>query len=323
MMSLFLSGLYADTQSGRCLPCDKSCMDCSEFPSRCIKCWEPKFLTQNGHCVSECDEGFYGNQVRYVCEPCSNDCVTCADGLYPNRCLTCMGTAKIYNNRCISQCPNNTLTFSAQGSVRSCLETCPVGYYSRENNCELCSSSCKDCMGTSVNCSSCLENHFLQATQISVGISYQCWKSCDEGYFPDASSFCRKCTDANCLQCYIGGEYCKICKSTHKLEMGKCVKSCSRGLYLNENACTHGCPEVHYGDKATRQCERCQGNCRTCSNATYCTSCNDGFYAMSGSCVRDCGSDHISRDFSSPSDVRIIGGDTPLEGRIEVQYAGM
>ena len=314
-------GLYADAESGRCMSCDALCMDCSETPSRCIRCWEPNFLTRDGRCETKCTDGFYGNLERSVCEPCSRSCATCADGFGPDLCLTCPGPMRLYRNTCMSQCPSNTYVLERQGSARTCFDSCPMRYYVEKNKCVPCKSSCVDCFGSGDNCTSCKRNEYLQPTAED-SMTFQCWKSCDEGYVTDASGTCRKCSDANCLQCHLGRDFCKTCKNTHKLQMGICVKSCARGLFQNGDSCTYGCAEGHYGNKRTRQCESCLGNCKTCSNATHCTTCYGGFYTKSGSCVRDCGSDHISLGFLSSSDVRLVGGETPLEGRVEIQYAG-
>ncbi len=306
------------------MSCDESCMDCTESPKHCIRCWQPKFLTRDGRCVSTCGDGFHGNLERYVCEPCAPGCASCADGLSPNICRTCIGNARLYRRTCVAQCPISAYSLDVQGTERACFDTCPPGYFPQERKCIQCAEICLQCYASARNCSACLEGDVLQPTEMPDGsTTYLCLKSCNAGYVAGADQICTLCSDDNCLQCYLGGQFCETCRSSFKLQLGECVASCSRGLFENGETCSHLCPESHYGDRRTWRCERCQGNCRTCSNATHCTSCFDGFYIKAGECVRDCGSDYISLGYASPTDVRLIGGDTSLEGRVEILFAGL
>ena len=92
------------------------------------------------------------------------------------------------------------------------------------------------------------------------------------------------------LSCSNVANNCKRCSSN-----GDCTDCyLNEGFYLSGKVCVTQCGPatsyLSYADNSTGKCSSCINNCYTCSNATYCTSCNLNFvlYTDSRTCQSLC-----------------------------------
>jgi len=173
------SGYYFDTSSKGCLPCDKSCAECSSL-TKCTRCKNSeKTISDSGLC--ECDEGYF--EYNEECIKCHTFCKTCT-GPSKTECCSCKGGAVLTESRTCS-CP-------------------PHQYYDLfKGKCERCHPSCSSCIGIEKhNCTNCRENYlFLQG---------QCIEQCQDGFYLDLSQDkCLPC-DSDCETCSLPYE-CLTC----------------------------------------------------------------------------------------------------------------
>ena len=96
---------------------------------------------------------------------------------------------------------------------------------------------------------------------------------CDKGFFvkdgrcSECPTNCARCTDENtCVECQQGTRYvnnnCELVDNcTRSSNLMGCVE-CADGFYL----------------KSDGTCDKCQPQCKTCSNGNYCYRCSEGYY---------------------------------------------
>lgn len=73
----------------------------------CQKCL---LLFPEGACVSECPDGYYGDEDTNDCEECHSDCETC-NGFEASDCLSCEDKMVLENGMCVPEnkvCPFKT-----------------------------------------------------------------------------------------------------------------------------------------------------------------------------------------------------------------------
>lgn len=78
------------------------------------------FFSSEGKCVSECPDGFYGDEDSNNCEECHSDCVTCS-GPEDEDCLLCEEGKALENGECVSDhevCPIKTFL---SGETNTCI----------------------------------------------------------------------------------------------------------------------------------------------------------------------------------------------------------
>lgn len=78
------------------------------------------FFPSEGKCVSECPDGFYGDEDSNNCEECHSDCVTCS-GPEDEDCLLCEEGKALENGECVSDhevCPIKTFL---SGETNTCI----------------------------------------------------------------------------------------------------------------------------------------------------------------------------------------------------------
>ena len=223
---------YADS-SRTCLPCSDKCVSCQGHDNYCIDGCVSPFIYYDHKCVNDCDSGFYVLQVnvtckncmenittRRYCEPCSQDCVECPDGI----CKKCEAGKILSNNMCIDSCPTSTYLTSA-------------------GSCAACSPACARCFGPDhKNCYACnLEAGYKQVA------SHVCIiPKCTSGTFYNVSSeLCDACS-TNCTECRSYSE-CTSCPRGFTLNYQKriCYDPCARvGIKRDPN--TFGCVGITF-----------------------------------------------------------------------------
>ncbi|XP_070543452.1 scavenger receptor cysteine-rich type 1 protein M160-like isoform X2 [Ptychodera flava] len=132
----------------------------------------------------------------------------------------------------------------------------------------------------------------------------ECQSSCPQGYYANgAERTCRPC-HATCRSCRESADQCTFCVD---------------GYYFNGTTCVKECEHGSHQDDTTQSCVSCHENCATCKgDHRTCTSCHAPLYLQGSSCVTQCeGYKSVVSD-----KIRLVGGRTPLEGRVELKYEG-
>lgn len=181
-----------------------------------------------------------------------------------------------------------------------CIE-CETGYYSKQEGCQLCPSSCSSCTSETF-CTSCRKGHFDQScsTQCSANCSNtQCDNKSDhcincESFPPNkrvcivCPENCDACESASvCLACNVGfkGETCQQecsnCKPNTRCRKsnGYCFDGCKDGFSGND--CNLPC------DKKCKMCDRiARSICIVCADKRYGNTCEDqcSFTCLNESC---------------------------------------
>ena len=316
-------GQFTDAAKSQCLSCNVT--ECLVCPSEgvCTRCERPLWLL-NQTCVRSCPAGYYGNTETRACRRCDAACVTCADGVSGSSCTSCHVTRALSDGACVEECPR--LLWNAASPV--CVDQCPDGSYrpitSQSRVCRPCSSACLRCVGVADNCTDCVTSgHVLLAR---AGLT-SCEPGCPTGQYPGLDNRCVQCDDSRCARCSAGGQHCSSCADrSDLLEMGRCVRSCSPGLYPSQQrVCLPFCPEGQYPD-GSGQCQSCPDPCQRCLSSDVCVTCQSRYYLLTNqrSCVSSCGRGLVAYP-GSPSDdadVRLVGGLVSLDGFVQLSTAG-
>ena len=282
------------------LPCYKSCDRCtkdnSSSNSEEHNCEENKCKagyykdpTKDTNCfmISEKKTNWYFDYNEMEFQICNNSCLTCA-GPSNKECLSCYTPeensehAYLYNDECLSNCPDGTYK-SLQ----------PEGYY----KCLPCYVNCKTCTktGTSINmnCDSC------EAKDIFY--SKNCYKEYDSNtksfYKPESSelSSCRELINfyikENTYECVssipstgyflsntVTGifspchEDCKTCSKNYTEDNTNCDICFNQELNYLDGNCIETCPDGYYSYENSNANNK--KICKKCYNV--CLKCNEG-----------------------------------------------
>lgn len=322
-----------------CVDCPLfGCLACGSDGRRCSRCEQGLWMSKNDTCVDTCSSGHHGNTSSGACKPCGARCRECEDGPSDGVCVVCADGLLLHEKQCVSRCPLGTFSLANTSSAfqNICVDRCPRGFYESSGNCSSCLPECTSCSVFSDNCTSCATGMVLTTSYSSPSSSSSannrssssssCTHRCQDGYFPDARSVCRRCSNADCANCYLGGDFCSECKHPYVLQAGLCITSCGAGYFLASGACRPSCPKGFYGDFATTTtavCRPCQSFCSDCYSAERCSVCQNGFFLRDGQCVGDCGQDMIAISSRTvASNVRVTGAVNPLDGRVELYTNG-
>ena len=286
---------WRDSSTYTCSPCHSTCYTCSGSTStNCLSCYPGKFLDPTtSSCISACPDGYYGsNGVCYPCYtkslptnpdescntcsgPYSNQCDTCADGLFHDS-----GT-----NKCVTHCSLGWYEDLVTATCAQCYRASSSS--DTERDCYTCTSN------TPNSCESCYAGTYLTP-------SNTCEEFCPDGWWGDASTkTCKQCyvydvavpSDQSCATCTAGNsDNCLTCNSPYFFDSstgstGKCVSTCPDGYWGDSvnNVCSP-CYESNPGDNVQ--------SCKTCSGegAAKCLTCHIGvfYHSVGESCLLSC-----------------------------------
>ena len=131
--------------------------------------------------------------------------------------------------------------------------------------------SCYACSSDTV-CLSCSSNFLLNGGCVNS-------QSCPSQFYADIQQLkCLAC-NSNCLTCQYSATTCTACNTTSSLPLldnGVCVGTCTNTLT--------------YPDGTTSSCQPCNSPCLTCTSATACLSCVNGYMLSGTSCSTSCSS---------------------------------
>ena len=233
-------------------------------------------------CATTCSDGYWGDITTNLCNLCDSSCLTC-NGPSSSNCISCLQTIWLAG-QCVSNCPlsdyyiatSNTCGL-CDSSCQTCTGptnveclTCPTGYYILSHSCHLCDQTCLTCDGSyNSDCLSCLPNLVLT--------SKRCL--CPSGMYNSSNpwpNICLNCSNA-CVSCF--GPSSSNCSS------------CPNGLVLSNSQCLLACPMSTYFDGEINMCTACDDSCSECFGqlSNQCISCqNTSFFHFQGTCFNEC-----------------------------------
>lgn len=183
---------------------------------------------------------------------CNLPCRSCSAN--KSLCLTCYSWQTLnllYDNSCISACPNSTYQSILNGF----------------NVCLQCDAKCSICTASSTNCSSCVSPNYY--------LNLGCYQSCPNSTYPTTDSITSALICANCMQ------NCAVCSSLISCTL------CASPYVLFANSCYSSCPAMTYN--ALGICVNCFSTCTICdSNNGTCYSCISSYYLYNGVCWSSC-----------------------------------
>ncbi|CAD8044013.1 unnamed protein product [Paramecium primaurelia] len=152
------------------------------------------------------------------------------------------------------------------------MDTSQLGTYNHK-----CTLPCKDCDSTILTkCTNCYDSsrsNLVQSKIYFMSNSNTCITDCYsiDGYYVTSGEYiCKQC-NPECKKCKDINSYCLECNGTYKFLNNKCLESCPKTYYNNQQVC-----------------QNCINNCDTCSNSTTCSVCSINFYLYQQTCVDTC-----------------------------------
>ena len=293
-----------------CYDCDSQCFTCEHSgmlsalytEHYCTACREDAFLRSSGTCNENCEDGWFPDVNRRICDLCDPLCNTC-DGAGPSACTSCSTAPDgshllLDGSSCVSECrvgfydlegvctPCDSEAAGCASCIKSsdqclscvesrfaygstCQETCPDGTYGMDSTCVPCNTSCHTCSSGGPNaCLTCNGDDLLLVANNS------CVRSCPDGTYDDDEGKCQNC-DSSCASCSGAGS--------------KACESCTGELLFvqDTNECHQECPGGYY-EGLFNLCYTCNDTCSTCANADTCTGCKDGTFLFEGECADTC-----------------------------------
>jgi len=116
----------------------------------------------------------------------------------------------------------------------------------------------------------CFDNFFKDGVN--------CVRNCPVGFYGDITDFTCKACNASCTACF--GPAATDCKNK--------PAGCSGTEFKHNDTCVATCPDGFFENAATKACEACGVNCKTCTSNAICTLCNSNFYLNNSICVSTC-----------------------------------
>ena len=286
------------------LPCYISCTQCtksdSESDSQNHNCIEAKckdnyypapVVVTNCFSEEEKEHNWYLDIMTDRFDFCDSTCYSCYQK-DKNNCLTCFPldekpeNAYLYEEECISQCPEGTYAELQSG-----------GYY----KCKNCYANCKTCSGygdrNNMKCDSCNENNIIYNKNCYIEYNSDEKTFYQPGSNTDITS-CRQLLnyyiEENTYECVSSipstgyflvnsdtglfakcHEDCKTCSERETDISSKCDTCNNDEYYILDGNCISKCPDGYYSatNNGIKICKECYQNCMTCNaGATYSNS---------------------------------------------------
>lgn len=197
-----------------CVNCPANCLNCTLTggSASCSLCMTSYLLASaNGSniCVQSCSSLSIGTlnyvQINGQCQLCNiSGCVLCNFANNRLQCSLCTSTTYLYNQQCITICPNGTMPSS--------------------NTCTPCSINCQQCSAS--GCTVCQNGSSL--------LNGNCVSTCGLGYY-SANSTCHICSAPNCVNCT--STTCLFCQPPYVIDSSGGCTSCLSGYFLGSGAC--------------------------------------------------------------------------------------
>ena len=89
----------------------------------------------------------------------------------------------------------------------------------------------------------------------------------------------------------LNQQLCEHCESPNYMLNYNCVASCAAFVHSSPNmTCLTSCPTNYYQitNNSLKHCTACTSPCLDCSNASFCLSCQAGFYYFNFTCATAC-----------------------------------
>lgn len=155
--------------------------------------------------------------------------IPCAVKSAADECLICNPTSGMY---------------TAKGDATECASTVPAGYYMVPkypgwyDGYAACSALCGNCVGTSINCTTCPAGLPYIISDLADPYASRCLAACPSAWFNDAGR-CRAC-HATCKECTAAtAGSCSDCTAPRQLYGAYCyisqIPNCA--VYSNDNVC--------------------------------------------------------------------------------------
>jgi len=208
---------YPSIASHLCIPCSLNCLTCLSAVV-CLSCLSNTYyFANNQSCLSACPIGYY-IALNSSCLACPLECRQCVLRNSVLVCSSCQTGLYLFNGNCTSNCPTSTknyvilppyclpcldgcltcnsintgdcLTCQIGYSLYAgmCLINCPEGYYTLNQICLVCDTSCTKC--SNGKCEGCNAGYYLsKSVCTSVGYFIK------EGQTLKCHPNCLTCTD--------------------------------------------------------------------------------------------------------------------------------
>lgn len=103
-----------------CINCPSSCQSCV-LDNECQICENNYYLDQNSKkCIADCGVGYFANDLNHTCDKCDKTCNGCF-GKSNSECFSCLPGYGLYNDSCLTRCPNgtflNSFSFICEGLI--------------------------------------------------------------------------------------------------------------------------------------------------------------------------------------------------------------
>lgn len=267
-----IPGFYLDKKNNECIFQNKTLVNCKQTIDNetCDICEDGFFLEEGGNCITinychkggsrctKCFEGYYPTENKDACVTTDNCyigdniigvCTECSIGYYLD----------FKDGQCKSNEKNDNFLYckEADGDCYQCIYAYELG---KDKRCSQ-SKNCEE-VNNEGNCILCQDNYYLGLDHICTSVEnciysyhYSCIE-CKPGYYFNKNT--EKCimAEGDFTKCRIGfgEEYCLNCKDDY---------------YLNQT--DHGC----YDNNIKNIFYKCAS---TDINAEYCEYCIDGYY---------------------------------------------
>ena len=172
----------------QCLPCDVSCLTCSNgLKTGCTSC-PPNNTLSSGSCIPNCAGGTALTdyvEADGTCESCISPCVSCLNATY---CYSCISDYYLHatTGQCLTNCPDGTYGSSASMSCQGCDQNC-LTCSGSATNCASCSSGLS--LASNNSCMTCWSGTYLNILNNSC---LNCYSLCET---------CNGSTAQDCLSC--------------------------------------------------------------------------------------------------------------------------